>query len=221
MKLHALALAAVASSVVFSASRADAQDNAGTAPPPPTTTTTPPPPPPPAATTVAPAAPTETKAQMENGFAFETHMYSQVVSFGAGLGTTLNLPLVTGGIFAGFKLDRLVIGLSYNFTSFDAGGAQIAMTWVPGIRYVFVRTTDERVELFGQLDIGIGHNFGNSESNEIIPADVGIGVRYWVHRQFAISTAGGWNGNWVLTQNPSTSEVSQGIFAGLQVMGVF
>ena len=125
------------------------------------------------------------------------------------------------GFFAGYKLDRLIIGLGYDFTSYDAGGAQIVMTWTPGLRYTLLRSSDDRVELFGQFDFGIGHDFGNAQSNEVFSPDLGLGVRYWVNRQFAISSVTGWNGTWNVTQNPSGSVVLMGIFSGLQVLGVF
>jgi len=215
-------LAAAFAMVTLGAGVARAQD-AGAPPPPPPENNPPPPAPTAAAPTPAPAHAAEEKGQMENGFAFETHIYSQIVSFGAGVGTTFNLPLFIGGIFGGYKLDRLVFGLGFNFTSYDApgsGGAQIVMQWVPGLRYVFVRSSDDRVELFGQADVGFGHSF-TSPANEIITADLGIGARYWVHKQFAFSAVGGWTGNWGITQTPDSSTVVQSIFAGLQVLGVF
>lgn len=157
---------------------------------------------------------------MESGFVFETHVYASVFSVAAGV-ATLRLPLVTGGIYGGYKMDRLIIGLGFDFTSYDAGGAQIVMTWTPGLRYVLVRSDDQKAELFGQFELSFGHNFGTPQSNEIIGSDLGLGVRYWLHRQFAFSAVGGWSGTWNITQNPSGSEVIMGMFAGLQVMGVF
>jgi hypothetical protein len=209
---------------LLAAADARAQDNGTPPPPPPTNTTTTPPPTNTASTAPVAKAP-ESSGQQEHGFVFETHMFAQLVTVGIGAGGTAALPLIAGGIYAGYKLDRLMIGLGFNFTSVDNGGAQITMTWTPGIRYAFVRSADDRVELFGMFDIGFGHDFGLPVSNEIIPADLGIGARYWVHKQFAVAAAGGWNGEWLLTQPPAplpgTSTVTQGIFAGIQVIGVF
>lgn len=164
--------------------------------------------------------PSSSSAQMENGFVLETHFYAEVVSFLAA-GTPLNLPLLVGGFFVGYKLDRVMFGLGYNLSSYDNGGAQIMMSWVPGVRVDIIRSSDERVDLFGQFDFGIGHDFGSAQSNESFSPDLGVGVRYWVHRQFAFSAVTGWNGLWQVGQNPSTSVVLQGIFGGLQVLGVF
>jgi len=191
---------------------------ASTAPPPAST------PPPTSAPAAAPPASTGDGAQKKDGFVFETHVYAQLLNFGIGVGGTLNLPLVTGGIFGGYKLDRLIFGLGFDFSSYDApgsGGAQIVMRWAPGLRYDLVRSSDEKVALFGQFDLSFGHNFGTPQSNEIIGADLGLGVRYWVHPQFAFAGVGGWNGNWNLTQSPDSSTVLQGIFAGMQLLGVF
>jgi len=180
----------------------------------------------PASSAPATAAPAPAEggdgAQKQDGFVFETHIYTQFFSLGAVVGTPL--PLMTGGIFGGYKLDRLILGLGFDLTSYDApgsGGAQITMRWAPGIRYDFVRSSDDRVALFGQADVSFGHDFGADVANELIGVDLGLGVRYWVHRQFAFAGVGGWNGDWRLTQSPDTSTVLQGIFAGVQVLGVF
>ena len=212
--LHFAVTLAVCSAPLFAYAQGETGGSAPPPPPPPpaNTTTAPPPAPPP---------PPAEKGQKETGFVFETHVYSQLVSFGVGLGTTLNLPLLTGGIFGGYKLDRLIVGLGFDFNSYDAGGAQIVMRWIPGIRYALIRSSDERVELYGQADLGFGHNFGTSASNEIIDANLGLGARYWAHRQFAVGAVGGWTSEWQLTQSPDTSVVIMGIFAGLQLTGVF
>ena len=179
-------------------------------------------PPPSSAPAAAPAASGGDAGQKQDGFVFETHVYANLFNLGAGVGA--RIPLVFGGIFGGYKLDRLILGLGFDFSSYDAGGAEIIMNWVPGVRYELVRSSDQKVALFGQLDVSIGHDFGRNVANEIIGADVGLGVRYWVHPQFAFAGVGGWNGTWNLTQPsplPSTSEVLQGIFAGVQLLGVF
>jgi hypothetical protein len=241
---RATSLAAASAFVLLFAGAARAQDAGAPPPPPPPGNTTPPPANTGTATTQPPPASAQPQAassssgsssgsasqdeggQRPNGFVFETHFYGQFVALNAGVGSA-NLPLLVGGIYGGYKLDRLIIGLGFDFTSYDApgsGGAQIEMHWVPGIRYAFVRSSDDRVELFGQADLGFGHRFYNN-ANEIITADLGIGARYWVHKQFAVSAVGGWTGDWDLTQPPSPvpsqSAVLQGIFAGIQLLGVF
>lgn len=170
---------------------------------------------------VAPAAaPSATNGQMEQGFVLEPHLYAQIVTFSGGVAGTLTAPLVAGGIFGGYKIDRVILGLGFDFSSYDAGGAQIVMRWVPGVRVALLRSSDERVELFGQLDLSLGHDFGAPSGNELIGINLGPGVRYWVHPQFAFSAVGGWNGNWYLYDRPSKA-VLQGIFAGVQALAVF
>ena len=216
--------------VLVAAGSARAQD-AGAAPAATTalaaSTAAPPPssPPPTAPASTAPAAaPAPSSAdggQKESGFAFETHVYGQLFGIG-GIGGGA-LPLLVTGIFAGYKLDRLIIGLGFDLMSHDAGPGNrtLIMRWIPGLRYELVRSSDNRVALFGQVDVGIGHDFGVPVANEIIDADVGLGVRYWLHPQFAVAGVGGWNGRWALTQTPDTSDVTQGMFAGIQLLGVF
>jgi len=162
---------------------------------------------------------------MKQGFALELHMYAQPLNVATATGV-LTAPFVYGGIFGGYKIDRIIVGVGFDFTSSDAGGgAQIVMRWAPGLRVAIVRSNDERVELFGQFDFSFGHDFGSNVGNELIGVDLGPGVRYWVHPQFALSAVGGWNGNWNLYDGvgplPGQKSVVMGIFAGLQLLGIF
>jgi len=160
-------------------------------------------------------------AQKKNGFALETHLQSQLIGFGAGLAGTVYAPLINGGIFGGAKIDRIIVGLGFDFTSVDeGGGANIAMRWAPGVRVAILRSEDERVELFGQLDLRFGHDFGSGSKNVLFGMDLAPGVRYWLHPQFAFSALAGWNADWLL-YDPMPKVVIQGIFAGVQVLAVF
>jgi hypothetical protein len=66
-----------------------------------------------------------------------------------------------------------------------------------GVRVILARTPDQRVEFFGQLDLGIGRLFQDAtlppgvyvlEGFLLVPA-IGPGVRYWFHPQVAISAS--------------------------------
>ena len=70
--------------------------------------------------------------------------------------------------------------------------------FTPGLSVAIVRSADKRVELFGQFDMGFGTTVGDSvatgENIFRFGYDVGPGVRYWVHPQFAFGALAGVNG---------------------------
>ena len=108
----------------------------------------------------------------------------------------------------------------------------------PGFASPSCRSHDQRVELFGQFDLGLG-----TSVNEQSPApraqptinfrlyyDIGPGVRFWAHPQFAVGAVAGVHGDFACDQDAPTrgtnvsdrtSSTVTAIFASLQLMGVF
>jgi outer membrane protein with beta-barrel domain len=188
----------------------------------------------------------EELGQKRNGFAAEMHIGTQLFSLGTGMGTT-SFGVVQGGVFLGGKIDRVVVGLGFDLgrvasgTSVTGGGdssqASTAIMFTPGVRVAIVRSHDQRVELFGEFDMGFGTLVneqspapmagGPSTSRFRFAYDVGPGVRFWVHPQFAISGFTGVQGQFEYdstTQAGVTQKTSSGltsIFAALQLLGVF
>ncbi len=102
----------------------------------------------------------------------------------------------------------------------------------PGIRFVMVRSDDEKVEMFGAINIGAGTMFfredGESDDDDkyfLLEYDGGLGVRYWAHPQFGVSATGGVSGNFFrVKDSESDSSYSYhviSIVGGLQLLGVF
>lgn len=121
----------------------------------------------------------------------------------------------------GQKLGRLIWGLgisldqtALNRTSrgYKSERSLTTVLLVPSVRVTFLSTADQKVELFGLLDVGIGmtdifseesdeeyvDEFGDEgEGDEVNPVildafiQFGTGVRYWVHPQLALSAHGG------------------------------
>jgi hypothetical protein len=201
-------------------------------------------PPPPAATTYRP--PVE-NGQKETGFAFEVHLGSQLLSIGNGGNNLLTLGTLQGGIFAGFKLGRLIVGLGFDIERIASGRSQTmqqdtsqaatAILFTPGVRFALLRSADHRVELFGQFDIGFGTSFNSQSpppmgtqpdtSNFRITYDVGPGLRFWAAPQFALGAFVGLNGDFTTSSTtvPGTTTTQTtgltGIAAALQALGVF
>lgn len=186
------------------------------------------------------------RLQKPRGFAFEAHLGSQLVA----LTGDVSLGAMHGGFFGGYKLDRVIFGLGFDIARVatanrppgpDTSEATTALYVTPGVRVAILRTADHRVEFFGQLDIGLGgvvneESPDNDDPNTTVRRfrlfyNIGPGIRFWAHPQFAIGAVTGVHGDFALTRTTvdvlgtsnttsSTTNITS-IFAALQVMGVF
>ncbi len=180
--------------------------------------------------------------QKRVGFALELNLGTSLFAFNTGgiNGGVTSFNNVQGGFFAGAKLDRVVFGMGFGLTRFATGmsstngpstsTAETAIMFLPGVRVAIVRSRDQRVELFGQFDLGFGTVLNDQASNTStfrFSYDVGPGVRFWVHPQFAVGAVTGVQGQFdyvSTTNNNVTVKNSDGltsIFAAIQLMGVF
>jgi hypothetical protein len=169
--------------------------------------------------------------QAFQGFALEPHVSASLLTFstGTGGGTTGVLSSFKGGFFLGFDILRVATGQSFAGTSTET--SRTAILFSPGVRVAIVRSADKRVELFGQFDMGFGTTVSDpstpNTSNFHFTYDVGPGVRYWVHPQFAFSGAALLDGQFEFdsTNNAGTTTKSSSgltsITAQLQLLGVF
>src|SRR5262249_7057051 len=147
--------------------------------------------------------------------------------FGAGTGA-IQVGALQGGIFAGYKLSRVIVGLGLELSRVATGDrtgnvstsqADTAIYVTPGVRVAIVRTADKRVELFGSLDIGLGTTIHEESPAPMGPQPdqtvfllnyrLGPGVRFWAHPQFAISAIAGPQGrfSWVWTSVGTASNL--------------
>jgi hypothetical protein len=131
------------------------------------------------------------------------------------------------------------IGSSTSGAGMNASSSADSTSFVvaPGVRVAILRSRDQRVEFFGQFDIGFGTTVtggsvmqtppGSSTSQFHLSYDVGPGLRYWVHPQFAVGAVTGVRGDFefdsVSSQGVTQSQSSglTSIFAALQLTGVF
>jgi hypothetical protein len=182
--------------------------------------------------------------QKASGFALEAHVGTQLVAV-AGVA---NLGLFGGGFFAGYKLDRVIFGLGFDISrvaqSMGQQGVNSSMAgteffFTPGLRVAIVRSQDQRVEMFGQFDLGLGGVINEQSPSPMGPQpdvlrfrlnyNIGPGVRFWVHPQFAIGAVTGVHGDFAYTKTTdpgatfytSQSTTVTSIFAALQLLGVF
>jgi hypothetical protein len=180
-------------------------------------------------------------AQKARGIVVEARVGSQLltISTGGGGGSGFSVSGLKGGIFGGYKLGRFIFGLGFDLERLASGtsvgntGTSNATTlfqFVPGVKVAILRSADKRVELFGEADFGFGTTVTDQTTNVDyfhFSYDVGPGVRYWVHPQFAFSALAGLDGQFEYdtTSNAgvsmTTSSGVTSIFAQLQFMGVF
>lgn len=190
------------------------------------------------------ASPLYDGGQADHGVVVEARIGSELLSLGStGMGTTtFSIGGVQGGIFGGYKIKRFIFGLGFDLSRVASGTStgntststsNTSILFTPGVSVAIVRSADKRVELFGQFDMGFGTTVGDSiatgESIFRLTYDVGPGLRYWVHPQFAFGALAGLNGSFMWDMRsannglPSTTSSSglTSIFAQLQFMGVF
>jgi hypothetical protein len=196
-----------------------------------------------------PASMSTPSGQKRSGFALELHLGTQLVSLGGvGGGAPAALGLFGGGFFAGYKIDRIMFGLGFDLarvaTGASAPGADMsnattAFFFTPGIRVAILRSHDQRVEMTGQFDLGLGTTTSEQSPSPMGAQDqvtrfnlyynIGPGVRFWVHPQFAIGAVTGVHGDFTYVKttppmsNVSTTQTSTvtSIFCALQLLGVF
>jgi hypothetical protein len=143
-----------------------------------------------------------------------------------------------GGFFAGYKFGPISAGMgielarlsaSRSFGDFEAEDSITQVLFLPGVRYAFLGSADGRVELYGQLDLGLGKVYLNDDGDfdpdepTRLVYQLGPGVRYWVHPQFGFGAVAALRGESVsLDRNDfSTTQTTTTITTTFQLTGVF
>jgi opacity protein-like surface antigen len=178
----------------------------------------------------APAAAQQPTGPKDRGFALEVQLGSRLLALDVGGVATFNLSAVDAGFFAGYKFGRWMVGGSLDFArvsySYDPGADQATsvLSIMPGVRVAILRSADERVELFGQLDFGFGHVFmdNNGEDHNRFVYQLGPGLRLWFHPNFAVGALVGLRGEFDIEEgNNGTTTGVTSIFARVTFTGVF
>ena len=184
-------------------------------------------------------------AQKAIGFVVEPHLGTTLVSFvstGPGGTTTSGLSSLQGGFLLGAKINRVIFGIGFDLERVATGStpqggttsstATTDIMFTPGVRIAIVRSADQRVELFGQFDLGFGTTVTEQNTNTSyfhLSYDIGPGLRFWAHRQFAVGAVTGLRGEFEFDTikgnggagQSSTSSGLTAVFASLQLTGVF
>jgi hypothetical protein len=187
--------------------------------------------------------PDEPRGQIDGGFVLEANVGGRVslaslTTGSSNVSAALGANGLSVGLLVGFKTGRLILGLNLGFFNLteSAGSSSIsesALLLGPEMQVVLARSNDQRVELLGDVGIDFGHVFASSsgfegdsiDPNLYITYQLGLGVRYWLHPQFAVQGLTGFGGE-ALIDLSSDSESSgtasaHGIFTSLGLVGVF
>jgi hypothetical protein len=118
-----------------------------------------------------PAPPT---GQLADGAVLEIAVQDSLAYLGTGSGSSgILLGAPSGRFFVGRKVGRLVVGAGLELTrvGFSSSGStssssssQTQLSFVPGLRYAMATSADQRVELLGLVNLGIGHTFTSTSS---------------------------------------------------------
>lgn len=207
--------------------------------------------PPPTAPLVKPIA----SRQRERGFALLCNFSARLFMIAADGSNTPSQSALQGGIFAGYKIDRWVVGLGFDLSSFDtetiySDGRNTArglvsntgFVFAPGTQVAILRSSDQRIELLGAAQLGLGTIVARNYQDPALPPELQVennqstfylqyrlapGLRFWALPQLALNLLTGISGDHLFTflNNPSGNQTTQrgttAFFLNFGAMGVF
>jgi hypothetical protein len=126
------------------------------------------------------------EAQVENGFALEANLDVRLATVGNGGMTPVGPPALAPGLILGYKANRILIGLGFEFSNSTSNQTQqvtalnqTVTTSVttsdsnfligPDFQFAMIRSADLRVELIGDAALHFGHQF-HSVTTTITPS---------------------------------------------------
>lgn len=198
-------------------------------------------PPPAAVRTEPPPAPVPAPAlrQKERGLVLFSSFTARLFMIAADGSNTPSQTALQGGVFGGYKLNRLIVGLGFDLSSFDItvkfkdGGnstssviSNTGFLFSPGAQLALISSADRRTELIGLGQIGLGSIFSRTYQDPELPIElrpennertfyltyrVGPGLRFWAQPQLALSLITGVAGDYLFTflDNPSGNRTDQ------------
>jgi hypothetical protein len=165
-------------------------------------------------------APVVTGGQTRQGFALGAGIATAPFAIGDEF---LNLTTFSGAINLGYKIDRVVIGATFDFTRFGASSetddgmgntisvdqASYSFLVGPDLQVAILRSPDQRAELIGGAALMLGTvdsvtttsidpnpppSSPNDPTNILLRWRVAPGVRYWMHPHIAFNGLVGFSG---------------------------
>jgi hypothetical protein len=204
------------------------------APPPPALPPPPPPPPP-----VAPPSESQPPSPLHPGQARR----GLVLAASLGLRPVSSAPAVdgkvtqgqslVGSLAIGFKVSRVMLTLGVDLGALDrldAFGTYTTTTTllvVPNLQVALVRSRDHRVELVASLRAGAGTTIESSASLTttannrplLLLYEAAPAVRFWAHRQFAVSLLAGYGGQYKVASSATGQNTVDGVHSLVAAIG--
>lgn len=169
----------------------------------------------------APPVEVRAGASQESGFAMQLRLGTQVLAFTG----SYSLGSMSGGFLAGYKTGRVTVGLGLDFQRMATSGSGLYATsssstgvlLVPSISVAGLRAADGRVEMFAQLDLGVGAAIADSSNLVRFNYKAGPGLRYWVSPNFGVSAFAHVSGEhtWWTSSGSSNDLLSIGATMGM------
>ncbi len=161
------------------------------------------------------------EASQGSGFAMQMRLGTQVLAFSGSYG----LGGLSGGFLAGYKTGRVVLGLGLDFQRMTLAGSgpyatsstSTGVLLVPSISIAGLRAADGRVEMFGQLDVGVGAVISDYSNLVRFTYKAGPGLRYWVSPNFGVSALAHVSGEhaWSTSGGSASDQLSIGATVGM------
>lgn len=193
--------------------------------------------------------------QKDKGIVLLCNFSARLFMIAADGSNTPSQSAMQGGIFGGYKKGRVLFGLGFDISNFDtevrySDGTNTAKGIVsntgflfsPGAQFSIVRSADQRVELIGAAQVGLGsiirrnvqdpelpveQQVVRDESNFYLQYKLAPGLRVWALPQLAFNLLTGISGDHLFTfsNNPSglrdDQRATTAFFLNLGAMGVF
>lgn len=185
---------------------------------------------------VAPYVPAEPPTQAGRGFVVGAALGTAPQVLATSTGTLTSLSEFGGSLSVGFKHRRVVLTIALDISSVEerrtfSTQRSVNLLVVPTLQVALLRSRDLRTELILNLRLGAGAGGLQSGGSTTTPPasilvyhEVGAGVRYWLHPQFALHVLAGYGGQWVIGRSSSASTETlgaHGVAASLGAIGVF
>ncbi len=148
----------------------------------------------------------------DNAFLFEARLGggSPLVVLGAGAFNTSIT--ATPSLLLGARLiDRLHVGLGFSFTRLSGGGSDSnAVTFAPTVGADLIKSRDDRVAFYLKVGLPLGpiitcpQGPGKCDNGFGVGFDFALGVRYALHRMFALGLEAGAAGTFLNPQRNNT-----------------
>lgn len=193
--------------------------------------------------------------QKDRGIVVSLGITARTILVNPGVNNSAGAGNIGGELFAGYKYGRYIAGLGFSVSHLGSATKYAAITGQPdgsrsdtsfmispGLQVAILQSAEKRVELLGAVKLGFGRTVSSRSQSPTIPPDylpaedetnfhmaweIGPGLRFWFHQQFAMTLVSGAQVDHLFFKqnNPSgmraDTQTAVGMFGTLGMTGVF